>query len=52
MKSFKFQNLDIFYSISHCLDFFEGFEFLAIGAAEADAGIYSSRSFFLKTVIP
>ena len=52
MKSFKFQNLDIFYSISHYLDFFEGFEFLAIGAAEADSGIYSSRSFFLKTVIP
>ena len=52
MKSFKFQNLDIFYSISHYLDFFGGFKFLAIGAAEADAGIYSSRSFFLKTVIP
>ena len=43
MESFKFQNSDIFCNISDCLDFFEGFEFLAIGAAKADSGIYSSR---------
>ena len=46
MKSFKFQNLGIFCSISHYLEFFEGFEFLTIRNAEADAGIYSSRFFF------
>ena len=48
MKSFKFQNFGIFPSISH----FEGFEFLAIGAAKADAGINSSRKLFSKTAIP
>ena len=49
MKSFKFQNYFLQYLT--LLNNFEGFEFLAIGAAEADAGIYSSRKYFLKTVI-